>query len=149
MFTYPGRGLGFRYRMRVRDMGAEVARVEVKFGQNPLLTFQRADAGAAEYPLGWVQEAVPMNLISSLTVTLTPPPARPDDPPPPPVLYQSNGDWALFRLLSQGSASGSGSGWRRIRFGSGPRAVTIELKPDGPGDPFDRKALWTFSCPQP
>ncbi|WP_326523459.1 type VI secretion system membrane subunit TssM [Sphingomonas sp.] len=60
---------------------------------------------------------------------------------------ETEGAWALFRLIDQAQKENAGERAIKATFGDGARAVTLMIQLPGDKNPFSRGGLWSFRCP--
>jgi len=76
-------------------------------------------------------------------------PAAGADAPPGVELarIESEGPWALFRLMDRAEKQNAGPKAIRAGFGEGPQRTTLTVQLPGTTNPFSRAGLWSFRCP--
>ncbi len=59
----------------------------------------------------------------------------------------TEGSWALFRLIDQAVKENAGETAIKATFGEGTKAVTFLIGLPGDRNPFSRGGVWSFRCP--
>lgn len=76
--------------------------------------------------------------------------AAPDPDAPPGVelsKIETEGPWALFRLMDKVDKQNAGPQAIRASFGDGPRRTVLAISLPGTRNPFNRTGAWSFRCP--
>ncbi len=91
----------------------------------------------------------PVPIPPTLPTAKAAPAPAPAAPVPPPELrrIQTQGSWALFRLLDRAQRENAGERAIKATFGEGARSATFLISLPGDRDPFARGGLWAFRCP--
>jgi len=60
---------------------------------------------------------------------------------------ETEGPWALFRLMDRADKQNAGPQAVRAAFGDGPQRTVLLIQLPGTTNPFSRAGLWSFRCP--
>ncbi len=140
---------GLPIKVQVATFGAGVGAVELTSGG---ATYRFAATSNAPKPLLWsANGGLPQ---ASLVVYAPAPAAKPGvvapaDAPPGPELarVETEGPWALFRLIDKAKLQNAGPTTIKAAFGTGPTGAVLAIALPGESNPFGRAGPWSFQCP--
>lgn len=61
--------------------------------------------------------------------------------------YETEGPWALFKLMDKADKENAGAQAIKARFGEGTASVTFLVNLPSDKNPFSRGGIWSFRCP--
>lgn len=125
---------GLNVKIEAKAFGAGVDAVEMVVG-NTRYTFERGTLGAQK-PLTWsVQGNLPVASIAMMGSG-----AKVGG-------VETEGPWALFRLLDAARKENAGPQSVIATFGSGAQTAVFKISLPNDRNPFGRGGLWSFRCP--
>lgn len=134
---------GLPLKIKVATFGSDVGSVEVSVG-GTTYKFDRATNNAR--PLLWSASG---GLPEASVVLYKAPATAGAAPTATDELrrIETEGSWALFRLIDQAVKENAGETAIKATFGEGARAVTFIIALPSDRNPFSRGGLWSFRCP--
>ncbi len=60
---------------------------------------------------------------------------------------ETEGPWALFRLMDRADKQNAGAQAIRAAFGEGAQRTVLKVELPGTTNPFSRAGIWSFRCP--
>lgn len=137
---------GLPIKVAVASFGPGVATVELSSGG----TRYRFTPGSNQpRPLLWsANGGLPeASLILYGPSTGTAAPAGDAAPGPELARIETEGSWALFRLMDRAEKRNAGEQAIRASFGDGAARTTLAVTLPGKRNPFSRAGVWSFRCP--
>jgi type VI secretion system protein ImpL len=126
---------GVTVRAVPKAFGAGVDAVDLAVG-NTRYHFERADAGGEDKPISWsIQGNLP-----EASVTLFSGGNKIGG-------VQTEGPWALFRLMDAAQKQNAGPQSFLATFGTGAQTVVFKMTLPNDRNPFGRGGQWSFRCP--
>lgn len=61
--------------------------------------------------------------------------------------WETEGSWALFRLIDKSRMENAGPMAIKVKFGDGSRAAQFRISLPSESNPFSRGGIWSFRCP--
>ncbi len=140
---------GLPIKVSVASFGADVGIVEVASGGT---RYRFTPQSNQPKPLIWsATGSLPeASVVLYRTPSTTPatPVAGADAPPGVELAkIETEGPWALFRLMDRAEKQNAGPKAIRAGFGEGPQRTTLTVQLPGTTNPFSRAGLWSFRCP--
>ena len=125
---------GLTVQIEAKAFGAGVDAAELVVG-NTRYTFERSSVGASK-PIQWsVQGNLPVASVTLMTAGQKV------------GGVETQGPWALFRLLDAASKENAGPMTVLATFGSGSQTAVFKISLPNDRNPLGRGGLWSFRCP--
>lgn len=125
---------GLNIKIEAKSFGAGVDTVDMVVG-NTRYTFERASLGAQK-PLAWsAQGNLPIASVALMAGGQKV------------GGIETEGPWALFRLLDAARKENAGPLALLATFGSGAQTAVFKISLPNDRNPFGRGGLWSFRCP--
>ena len=133
---------GLPLKVSLVKMGSEVGSVEISSGG---ASYTFAAAASPPRPLLWSisgglpEASVVLNKAGGAAATA--------GPATPLKRFDTEGPWALFKLIDLAQKENAGAKAIKVTFGDGAATATFLIQLPTEQNPFSRGGVWSFRCP--
>jgi type VI secretion system protein ImpL len=137
---------GLPIKVSVASFGTGVATVEVANGGT---SYRFTPSTNVAKPLLWsANGGLPAAGVVLYGATPAKPTATDAAPGPDIARIETEGPWALFRLIDKARVQNAGARAIKASFGTGTATTVLSITLPGDTNPFSRGGPWSFHCPE-